>query len=70
MADSVDSDSDTDIHVYKPQKSNVSIIKVIFLILCFYYTIGVLFRSLKVMKKVHPVVLMVNLINVQYVSPD
>lgn len=39
MADSGDSDSDTDIHVYKPQKSNVCIIKVKFIILCFrvYY---------------------------------
>jgi hypothetical protein len=69
MADSGDSDSDTDIHVYKPQKSNVSFIKIIG-IHNFVFNYIIIFRLSKVMKKAHPVVLMANLINVQYVSLD
>lgn len=69
MVDSGDSDSETDIKVYKSQKSNVSIIYTFlkFILIKVNYNLLYVLRLLKVMKKVHPAVLMVNLINVQYV---
>lgn len=74
MADSGDSDSNSDIPVFKSQKINVSFIYIFILVVKLYFiyfnNIYIGFRLLKVMKKVHVVVPTVKLISVQYVLPD